>query len=342
MQERSANRSLTVAAQNRRGGRAEPIPSRDRKGAVYRASIRSLAKINLDLRVLHKQPSGFHEMRTVFHTISLADSIEVEYEAARRTEISLEDDAEIPDNLILRAAHAALDAMKVSARVCFRLIKRIPMGGGLGGGSSNAAAVLMTLPALAGRGLTRETAMELAAELGSDVPFFLLGGAAVGAGRGAELYPLPDLAPEPLLMIASGVHVSTPEAYGALNRGAEFSDAPRVMRSFQEYVWALERDRSAAAVSALSANDFETSVFARHPRLGAIAARLKKLGLVRVRMTGSGSVIFALFRSSEELRRAKAALRGEPALEGCRIMRASLVSRRKYRQMWQRQLGSGR
>src|SRR5215471_21498363 len=106
MQERSANRSLAVTAQNGRGGRAEPIPSRDHKGAVYRAHLRSLAKINLDLRVLHKQPGGFHEMRTVFHTISLADPIEVEYEAARRTEITLEDDPAIPDNLILRAARA--------------------------------------------------------------------------------------------------------------------------------------------------------------------------------------------------------------------------------------------
>ena len=85
---------------------------------IRRAHLRSLAKINLDLRVLHKQPGGFHEMRTVFHTISLADAIEVEYEEARRTEISLEDDAAIPDNLILRAARAVLEAMRVRARVC--------------------------------------------------------------------------------------------------------------------------------------------------------------------------------------------------------------------------------
>lgn len=309
---------------------------------IRRARLRSLAKINLDLRVLHKQPGGFHEMRTVFHTISLADAIEVEYEAARRTEISLEDDAAIPDNLILRAARAVLEAMRVKARVRFRLMKRIPMGAGLGGGSSNAASVLMALPALAGCELPRETMMEIAAGLGSDVPFFVLGGAAVGAGRGTELYPLPDLATEPLLLVASGVHVSTAEAYSALNRGVDFADAPQAMRSFQDYVWALEQARSAAAVSQLSANDFEPSVFARHPQLGAIAARLGKLGSklapATVRMTGSGSAIFCLFRSIDELRRAETALRREPALEDCRVLRASLVSRRKYRQMWQRQL----
>ncbi|HLH41493.1 MAG TPA: 4-(cytidine 5'-diphospho)-2-C-methyl-D-erythritol kinase [Bryobacteraceae bacterium] len=312
---------------------------------IRRASLRSLAKINLDLRVLHKQRDGFHEMRTVFHTISLADSIEVEYEAERRAEISLEDDAAIPDNLIVRAARAVLEQMRVKARVRFRLRKRIPMGGGLGGGSSNAAAVLMALPALAGRELPRETAMKLAAELGSDVPFFLLGGAAVGAGQGTELYPLADLAAEPLLLIASEVHVSTPEAYRALNRGGEFADAPQALRKFQNYVWALEQAHSAAAVSELSANDFEPSVFARHPQLGAIAARLRKLGSrlapASVRMTGSGSAIFCLFRSMVELLRAEEALRLDPSLEGCRILRASLVSRQKYRRMWRRQVGGG-
>ena len=116
-----------------------------------RARLRSLAKINLDLRVLHRNPDGFHEMRTVFHTISLSDLLEVEYVASRRTEIDIEDSAQIPDNLVVRAARLALDALRMNARVQFRLTKRIPMGGGLGGGSSNAGAVLLALPVLAGR-----------------------------------------------------------------------------------------------------------------------------------------------------------------------------------------------
>src|SRR5437016_4592907 len=113
----------------------------------------SVAKINLDLRVLHQRPDGFHELRTVFQTISLADTIEIEYEPSRRTELTLDDELAIPDNLVLRAARAALEAMRVHARVRFRLRKRIPMGGGLGGGSSNAASVLLALPVLAGRKL---------------------------------------------------------------------------------------------------------------------------------------------------------------------------------------------
>ncbi len=135
----------------------------------------------------------------MFQTISLADTIEIEFGARRsplsKSRLSIDDAEGIPDNLILRAARAVLDAMGIAARVHFRLIKRIPMGGGLGGGSSNAAAVLLALPVLAGRDLPMETRLEIAASLGSDVPFFLLGGTALGVGRGTELYPLADLAP---------------------------------------------------------------------------------------------------------------------------------------------------
>src|SRR5580658_2301756 len=104
-----------------------------------RATLRSLAKINLDLRVLHKHPDGYHELRTVFQTISLADTIGIEFEPSKRRNITIDDPAAIPDNLVVRAAHAVLDEMKVAARVHFSLTKQIPMGGGLGGGSSNAA-----------------------------------------------------------------------------------------------------------------------------------------------------------------------------------------------------------
>ena len=115
------------------------------------ARLRALAKINLDLRVLHKRPDGYHEIRTVFQTISLSDLIDVEFTPARRTAVEIHGAFEIPDNLIAKAAKLVLDAMRVTARVEFRLRKRIPMGAGLGGGSSDAAAVLLALPALAGR-----------------------------------------------------------------------------------------------------------------------------------------------------------------------------------------------
>ena len=306
--------------------------------APRRARLRSLAKINLDLRVLHKNPDGFHELRTVFHTISLADTIDVEYEAARRTELELDDPAAIPDNLILRAARATLDALRLHARVRFRLRKRIPMGGGLGGGSSNAAAVLLALPVLAGKSLAPARQQEIASALGSDVPFFLTGGAALGLGRGTEVYPLPDLAPEPLLIVSPGVHVATGPAYAALRRGLTFTGSSRSINSFQTFVRALTELRSAKAASAFCANDFETVVFRQFPQLKTIAGKLWKLGAGGARMTGSGSAVFAIFDSRAGRERARKVLEQDRVLRGGQVLPAAVVNRRNYQRLWRRQL----
>ena len=119
--------------------------------ATRRARVRALAKINLDLRVLGKRPDGFHELRTVFQTIDLADTLEIAYTPARKTAISLVDELQIADNLVVRAARLVMDAVRATGQIEMRSTKRIPMGAGLGGGSSDAAAVLLALPALLGR-----------------------------------------------------------------------------------------------------------------------------------------------------------------------------------------------
>ncbi|MCU1236924.1 MAG: 4-diphosphocytidyl-2-C-methyl-D-erythritol kinase, partial [Candidatus Solibacter sp.] len=182
-----------------------------------RARVRALAKINLDLRVLGKRPDGFHEIRTIFQTISLADTLDIAFTPARRTSIALDDALHIADNLVTRAARFAMDAMRATGRIEMRLTKRIPMGAGLGGGSSDAAAVLLALPVLAGRALALPKLSDIAQHLGSDVPFFLLGGTAVGIGRGAELFPLPDSPSQPGLLIAPAIHVNTAQAYRDLS-----------------------------------------------------------------------------------------------------------------------------
>ena len=306
--------------------------------SVRRARLRSLAKINLDLRVLHRNPDGFHELRTVFQTISLADSIEVEYQASRRTQLSIEDRAEIPGNLILSAAAAALEAMRVHARVHFRLGKNIPMGGGLGGGSGNAAAVLLALPILAGKRLAMGTRMELASQLGSDVPFFLVGGTAAGLGRGGEIYSLPELKPDPLLLVSPGLHVATGPAYAALGRGLTFPESSRSINNFQAFVRALGVERSAGRASAFSANDFEPAVFRQYPELQIIQAKLWKLGAAGVRMTGSGSAMVGIFGSREQRDQARIVLEGDRVFRGYRVFPASLVSGAGYRRLWRRQL----
>jgi 4-diphosphocytidyl-2-C-methyl-D-erythritol kinase len=301
-------------------------------------TLRSLAKVNLDLRILHKRPDGFHELRTVFQTISLSDSLRIEYESARRTELTLDGNLDIPDNLVLRAAVAILDAMKTHARVRFRLDKRIPMGGGLGGGSSNAAAVLLALPALAGRVVRLEKLMALAAGLGSDVPFFLTGGTALAVGRGTELYGLPDIAEEHILVISPGLHVATGPAYQALGRGLTLTESSSSISSFQAFVRALGEQRSAGSASAFSGNDFEAVVFRQYPQLKTIQGRLRNLGAAGARMTGSGSAIFAIFSSKLECERAQKVLEGDRVFRGCQLMPAKLVSRRGYERLWLRQL----
>jgi 4-diphosphocytidyl-2-C-methyl-D-erythritol kinase len=296
------------------------------------ASLRALAKINLDLRVLHARPDGYHEIRTIFQTISLADMIDVEFTPARRTAIQIESGVNIPDNLIAKAATFVLDALRMSARIKFRLRKRIPMGAGLGGGSSDAAAVLLALPALAGRRLALPRLMELAAELGSDVPFFLLGGAAVAVGRGTELYPLPDSPQRRGLLIAPAVHVSTAAAYRDLAPRLTTESQQNKIVSFQSQVWGELGADAGGPRGGVGVNDFETVVFEQFPQLAALKRRLVKLGANPAMMTGSGSALFGLFGTREQVNRAKKSFADES------VFPISLVSRARYRSLWWRTL----
>jgi 4-diphosphocytidyl-2-C-methyl-D-erythritol kinase len=307
------------------------------------ATVRSFAKINVDLRVLDKRRDNYHELRTVFQTISLADSIGIRVRRGRRTRLTLAGNVDIPDNLILRAAAAVLDAAHVSAEVTFELNKRIPMGAGLGGGSSNAAAVLLALPVLAGVNLPMARLERLGAALGSDVPFFLYGGTALGIGRGTELYPLADLPLRHGVFVAPGVHVSTADAYrdlgragaaGALTAPATGTDTD----GFRALVWKLAgRGAASEGWESMCANDFEEAVFKRHPELAAIKRRLERCGAAPALMTGSGSTVFGLYPSAARAREARAKLAAEcPDSNGVYAM--TLLTRSRYRDAWRRDL----
>jgi 4-diphosphocytidyl-2-C-methyl-D-erythritol kinase len=298
-----------------------------------RVRLRSLAKINLDLRVLHKRPDGFHELRTIFQTISLADTIEVEYQRGR-TRIDLKSNIDIPANLIVKTADICMRAMRAQGQLRIRLTKRIPLGGGLGGGSSNAATVLLALPVLLKKTIPLEKLMELAAELGSDVPFFLVGGTAVGLGRGTELYPLPDVPSSPGLLITPSVHSSTPQAYAALNRQFLDEVPAAIINNFQAVV--LSASSPTPNPQSLFANDFETVVFHQHPQLKSIKGKLLKLGAWRAMMTGSGSALFGLFPSRQMRDRAAGVFRRE--LPSNQVYPFAMVSRGRYRALWRRQL----
>ena len=303
-------------------------------GAARAARVLAFAKINLDLRVLYRRADNYHELRTVFQTISLADRIRIAFTRSRKTSVVVHGNVDIADNLIARAANACLGAMRCTGRVEFDLDKRIPMGAGLGGGSSDAAAVLLALPVLAGKRLDWPTLLKLAAELGSDVPFFLLGGTAVALGRGTELYPLPDRKPARGLVVAPEIHVSTAEAYRRLSAELTTESQQNKMVSFQSAVWRGSVPGPLEVKTSHGQNDFETVVFSRHPELKSIKRRLLNLGAKPALMSGSGSALFGLFSERDKLHRAIQSLRGE------RIFPITLVSRGKYRSEWWKSLGA--
>jgi 4-diphosphocytidyl-2-C-methyl-D-erythritol kinase len=290
------------------------------------ARVRALAKINLDLRVLGQRADGYHELRTIFQTVSLADTLDIAFTRGPRTSIEVADSAEIPDNLVVRAARLAMDAMRITGGVSMRLVKRIPMGAGLGGGSSDAAAVLLSLPVLAGRELSVETLCSLGQQLGSDVPFFLLGGTAAAIGRGTEVFPLPDTRSRAGLIVAPGVHVSTAEAYRTLSPRLTSESEENKIFSFQTHTWSV-------ADGAAGVNDFEPVVFERESRLAAFKQRLIRAGASPAMLTGSGSALFGLFRDRPARRRALERFTDEKTFP------ISLVTRAQYRGIWRRALG---
>jgi 4-diphosphocytidyl-2-C-methyl-D-erythritol kinase len=292
------------------------------------ARLRAFAKLNLGLRVLYKRPDGYHELRTVFQTISLADRLDVSFTPAGRTRIEIQGTPEIPDNLVEKATRLALEAMSIEGDVVFRLKKNIPSGAGLGGGSSDAAAVLLALPVMAGVSIEHDRLSAIAAQLGSDVPFFLHGGTALGLGRGEELYPLPEAGNVHALLIAPGIHSSTAEAYRDLSATLTSIPLQNKLNSFQQQLWAGWNGSSLSDQE----NDFEAVVFARHPELRQIRDRLLNLGAKHAMMTGSGSAIFGVFADRSLLEVASGSFPDERAFP------ISFLSRAQYRSQWHRAL----
>jgi 4-diphosphocytidyl-2-C-methyl-D-erythritol kinase len=284
--------------------------------------VPSFAKVNLSLKVLGKRADGYHELRTVFQTVALHDRIEFEFTPARRgLDIELDDALAIPDNLVMRAARLFCETLAVRGRLRMRLEKRIPMGAGLGGGSSNAAIVLLALGAIAGRRAAMDTLRRMAEALGSDVPFFLHGGTALGLGRGEELYPLPEAPQLRMLILAPRLHVSTAEAYRALGRPALTSPVDsRKLNVFQSFVWRME-DLSATE------NDFEAAVFGLHPELARWKRKLERFGAHAARLSGSGAALFGVFPDRAKLQGALPQFSKEPL----KVFSTSMLSRARYR-----------
>jgi len=178
-------------------------------------TVRSFAKINLGLAIGQRRGDGFHELRTVYQTIALHDLVQVQVVRGAGIEIRCEDPRVPKDesNTCYRMVDRAMTALRAKGRVVIEIEKRLPVRGGLGGASGNAVAALLGLERALKKSLPAAEKLRIAAEVGSDLPLFLIGGTVLGVGRGEEVYPLPDLASIPCVVATPEIGVSTPKAF---------------------------------------------------------------------------------------------------------------------------------
>jgi 4-diphosphocytidyl-2-C-methyl-D-erythritol kinase len=267
--------------------------------------IPAFAKINLRLDILGKRQDDFHELRTILQTVSLHD--EIKLRVSPRPGISLQTVGNpalatepVQKNLVYRAVEALRRELKIRQGVEIALRKMIPAGRGLGGGSSDAAAALLGYLRLTEKKFATARLVEIAASLGADVPFFLFGGRALGIGKGDEIYPLPDIQKQFLLVVSpEKIHVPTPDAYRWLRARRLGLTKPRENHK----LWKFCAQCWSAQGSGLS-NDFERPVFQRHPRLDQIKRILLQRGAAEASLAGSGSAVFGVFPSPAMARRA--------------------------------------
>jgi 4-diphosphocytidyl-2-C-methyl-D-erythritol kinase len=270
--------------------------------------IPALAKVNLRLEVLGKRPDGFHELRTIFQSISLKDELRLRSMRTSGIELRVRGNASLSNepvekNLVYRAVDALRQEFRQRDGIAIELRKAIPAGRGLGGGSSDAASALIGYLRLAKKQLPRERLFELAATLGADVPFFLEGGRALGIGKGDEIYPLPDIPKLHLLVVSpNAIHVPTPDAYRWLDApkldAAQLTNSPGnpKLYRFCALSWSLQ--------GSPLLNDFEDAVFQQHPRLAELKRDLLQNGATEALLAGSGSAVIGVFPSPAKARRA--------------------------------------
>jgi 4-diphosphocytidyl-2-C-methyl-D-erythritol kinase len=254
------------------------------------------AKVNLFLRILATEKTGYHQIETAFALLDLADTLEARRAGSGVTlDIEGEDLGSPDENLAVRGARAVLEATGNRFGVALRLIKRIPVRAGLGGGSSDGAAALHAINALAGNAVPRHELLHLAARLGADVPFFASGAPlALAWGRGERMLRLAPPPAAPALVATPAAQVATPDAYRWWD---EANPTPAARGPV-----ALDPDALATwgSIGRLGGNDFESLVFAKHAEVRALYERLAGTGPVWVRLCGSGSAVAAVYKQEQE------------------------------------------
>ncbi|MBL7033699.1 MAG: 4-(cytidine 5'-diphospho)-2-C-methyl-D-erythritol kinase [Candidatus Delongbacteria bacterium] len=254
--------------------------------------LKAPAKINFGLDILHRREDGYHELKTMLVPISLADTLRIQIAAREQFSCS---DTTLPQdagNLVIRALRLFEESSGIATSLNIHLEKRIPTGAGLGGGSSDAAALLRGVNQLYGKPLSRDELLELAALLGSDIPFFLYDCPCYATGRGEMLVPtlFPSL---PGLIVFPGFPVSTAIAYQAVDLSLTSGSRFVSLKGFQR------SDLASAGWRDDISNDFESVIFRLHPELGDLKKKLYDSGAGYVSLSGSGSAVYALYESRQ-------------------------------------------
>jgi len=316
-------------------------------------AVRSFAKINIGLEIGPRRSDGFHSLRTVYQTVALHDRLRVEVVRGTGIEIRSKD-RRVPcgeSNTCWRMAERAMKALKARGRVVIHVEKALPVQGGLGGASSNAVATLLALEREVGKRLPPKERLRLAAEVGSDLPLFLIGGTVLGMGRGEEVYPLEDLPALDCVIVTPELGVSTPQAFADLDTFREktgkltaASGSDKLNGSSRAvFAWLSgsstgvpakgSGDRAEALlldlVRAGIENDFESVVFPQHPELLDVKRALERAGAAYASLSGSGSTVYGLFKSRELARKAATRV----SAEGMPAVATRTLTRQEY---WRR------
>ncbi|MFI5114128.1 MAG: 4-(cytidine 5'-diphospho)-2-C-methyl-D-erythritol kinase [Terriglobales bacterium] len=331
-------------------------------------TVRSFAKINLGLYIGAPRADGYHDLRTVYQTIALHDVIRVSVGRGRGIEIRCEHPRVPRDqsNTCYQVATRVMGELGAKGKVVVEIEKRLPVQGGLGAASSNAVATMVAMERALRKPLAGPARLRIAAEVGSDLPLFLVGGTVLGLGRGEEVYPLPDLPALPLVVVTPGVGVSTPHAFADWDalvqeeKAAELRSAGQPGAAVPRWAQLTRRggsDRLSVVGRVLSAwlsgsphtgasaggrsragsllldlvrtgieNDFEKVVLPQYPELRDMKRALERAGSVYASLSGSGSTLYGLFRTQAAASKAAARLRKQ----GLKAKATMTLTRNQY------------
>jgi 4-diphosphocytidyl-2-C-methyl-D-erythritol kinase len=270
---------------------------------VKELTIPSFAKINLMLRVKNRNSDGYHSVDTILQSVELHDLLTFRFSKNPNLRIELDTGlsglASDNTNLIYKAIQAFHKIHAIQAKIEVRVQKNIPVGSGLGGGSSNAAATLIALSRYFNWPFARQELVEIAQRLGTDVAFFLYGGTARGIGRGDEITPLQDATRHHVLIVDPGFTCSTAEIYRKFDQAGLLTENVNFIKILND-----PGPESYRAIVSQIGNDLEKVVFAMYPELDSNKKRLLETGAVAAALTGSGSTVYGLFVKASDLEKA--------------------------------------